>query len=950
MKRSSALVAISLAVLFSYAKFSIAASSIAQVSKFDLSGTILDESSAQLADVNLTIVNAESGLTRTVRTNLSGHYVFAELPGGNYNLEISSPGFATTRYAGLRYFANTKPVLNVTLRLGAVQASMTITGEAPLINASFSQIGQSVDELQLIELPLENRDYLDLVTIAAGVTDVTQFIPGSTVLGSKSQNINGAYARYTSYQLDGFNNTRDQHGVAKVDLGLDAVEEFRVLTNQLSAEYGQSMAGIVSAVTKSGGNDYHGSAFVFIRPGGLDAADPLTGESTSLDRQDVGFTLSGPIVEDRTHFFTAFEYRNQDQDVAVTATVGDGRYLGVFPVGENHSRFLAKVTHEVTSDHQLEAKLVWNDESIVDGVGGLSIFENRRENRNDDLALQGTLVSVLGRGRVNQFRLSFISETYDSTAQEPREGPVLVYPTQGIIGNANQFQSANEKQWELADTLSVVSGRHSMKLGFDFFQIQTDAALRVALDGVYEFSPTAPFPFVPDDPASHPFLYAQGFFAPGAPRTLERSEDHIQIFFQDDWQLTPSLTVNLGVRWEKETSVPDNNNFAPRLGFHWDASDDGKTAVRGGYGVFYNYVFSAIESFEIFESPEGFFTASFAPDDPLFPDFPDTLPGPILPPEVERPPGNNYLEAAVYSPEKRRSPYTQQFTIGVNREIVPTVSLAVDATYLLGQNIILPLDINAPASFDYSTGLTRSSGEADATRPFGVPGTPIAPGDSPFVSRAFPFGGYRDLYLLDSRGTSHYWGIKINLTKRYANHFMLQGVYTWSRTRNDGDDFRPENSLPLDPNDYDGEWARSATDIPSSLVINGVWDGPYEIRVAGLFRARSGRTIDPRVNEDLDGDNKTRERAFSSGQILERNSFRSSSVITTDLAVSKVFELGMGKTLEGRVDVFNVANRLNAGQVLNSYGPDAANPLPSFLAVTSARPPRQIQLSARFRF
>ena len=493
MKRSSALVAISLAVLFSYAKFSIAASSIAQVSKFDLSGTILDESSAQLADVNLTIVNAESGLTRTVRTNLSGHYVFAELPGGNYNLEISSPGFATTRYAGLRYFANTKPVLNVTLRLGAVQASMTITGEAPLINASFSQIGQSVDELQLIELPLENRDYLDLVTIAAGVTDVTQFIPGSTVLGSKSQNINGAYARYTSYQLDGFNNTRDQHGVAKVDLGLDAVEEFRVLTNQLSAEYGQSMAGIVSAVTKSGGNDYHGSAFVFIRPGGLDAADPLTGESTSLDRQDVGFTLSGPIVEDRTHFFTTFEYRNQDQDVAVTATVGDGRYLGVFPVGENHSRFLAKVTHEVTSDHQLEAKLVWNDESIVDGVGGLSIFENRRENRNDDLALQGTLVSVLGRGRVNQFRLSFISETYDSTAQEPREGPVLVYPTQGIIGNANQFQSANEKQWELADTLSVVSGRHSMKLGFDFFQIQTDAALRVALDGVYEFSPTAPF-------------------------------------------------------------------------------------------------------------------------------------------------------------------------------------------------------------------------------------------------------------------------------------------------------------------------------------------------------------------------------------------------------------------------------------------------------------------------
>ena len=948
MSRLDFLVTIGFVVVFSIAKFSNATPS--QVSTFDLSGTILDESGAQLSDVNLTIVNSETGFTRTVRTNVSGHYVFAELPAGTYHLEIASPGFATTRYAGLRYFANTKAVLNVTLPLGAVRASTTITGEAPLVNISLSQIGQSVDELQLTELPLENRDYLDLVTLAAGVTDVTQFIPGSTVLGSRSQNINGSYARYTSYLLDGFNNTRDQHGVAKVDLGLDAVEEFRVLTNQSSAEYGQSMAGIVSAVTKSGGNDYHGSAFVFIRPGGLDASDPLTGEPTSLDRQDVGFTLSGPIVEDRTHFFSAFEYRNQDQDVAVTATIDNGRYQGLFPVGENHSRFLAKVTHEFTNDHHLEAKLVWNDETIVDGVGGLNVFENRRENRNDDVAVQATVSSVLGAERVNQLRFGFVSETYDSTAEVPPMGPVLVYPTQGIIGNANQFQSANENQWEISDTLSMVYGRHSLKVGFDLFRVQTDAGLRVALDGIYEFSPTASFPFLPDDPTTHPFLYTQGFFAPGASETLERSENHAQLFFQDDWQLTPSLAVNLGVRWEKESSVPDNDNIAPRLGFHWDATRDGRTAVRGGYGVFYNYLFSAIESFEIFSSPQGFFTASFAPDDPHFPELPDTLPGPALPPDVERPPGNNYLEAAAYSPEKRRSPYTQQFSLGIERQIVPTVSMAVDATYSLGQNIVLPLDINAPIYFDYSTGGTRSSREADATRPFGVPGRPIASGDSPFVSGDFPFGGYRDLYLLDSRGTSHYRALKLNVTKRYAHHFMLQGVYTWSRTRNDGDDFRPENSLPLDPGNYDGEWARSATDVPSALVINGVWDGPYEIRVAGLFRARSGRTIDPRVGEDLDGDNKTRERTFSNGRILARNSFRAGSVVTLDLAVSKIFELGTGKTLEGRIDIFNVANRLNPGEVLTSYGPDADNPLPSFLTVASARPPRQIQFSARFRF
>jgi hypothetical protein len=925
-------------------------SSQAQVSTFDLNGTILDETGAALSGVTLVLVHDQSGLSRTVTTTQSGRYVFVEMPAGVYSLEVIFPGFATPRYAGLRYFANTKPILNITLRPSAVQESLTITGEAPLVNTSFSQIGLSVDARQITELPLEDRDYLDLVTFAAGVTDVTQFIPGSTVLGSKSQNINGTYARYTSYQLDGFNNTRDQHGVAKVDLALDSVEEFRVLTNQFSAEYGQSMGGTVSAITKTGGNDFHGTVFAFIRPGDLDSADPLTGADTPLDRLDVGVTFSGPIKEDKTHFFTAFEYRNQDQDVVVTAPIDDRRYQGVFPVGENYSRFLAKVTHQFNPSHRAEGKFIINEETIVDGVGGLSIFENRRDNRNDDLALYGTFISLIGSNSVNQLRAGYISEKYESEAGPPPLGPVLDYPTQGIIGNPNRFQSANEDQWEIADTYSLVRGSHSMKSGLDIFRIDTTADLRVAFDGVYRFSPTAPFPYDPEDPTTHPFLYQQGFFTAGAPQVLRRHETHIQIFFQDDWQVTPHLTANLGIRWEKETSVPDNNNFAPRLGFNWDATEDGRTSVRGGYGVFYSYVFSAIESFEIFFGPEGFFTASLAPDDPLFPGFPNTLPGPAAPPGLDLLPRNEYLNAPVFSPEKRRTPYAHQFTLGIERELRPSLSLAVDATYILGQNIILPLDVNAPTFFDYSTGDTRSSTEADATRPFGVPGQPIAPGESEFVSRAFPFSGYRDLYLLDSRGSSQYWGVKVNVTKRYATDFMLQAIYTWSQTRNDGDDFRPDNSLPINPNDYDAEWGPSATDIPHSLVINGIWDGPHEIRVSGILRARSGRTVDPRVDEDLDGDNKTRERAFSDGHILERNSFRSDTVAVGDISISKIFELGEGRTIEGRFDIFNITNRLNPRQVLNTYGPDAENPLDSFLLVTSAQPPRQFQFGVRFSF
>ncbi len=364
--------------------------------------------------------------------------------------------------------------------------------------------------------------------------------------------------------------------------------------------------------------------------------------------------------------------------------------------------------------------------------------------------------------------------------------------------------------------------------------------------------------------------------------------------------------------------------------------------VRGGFGVFTSYLFSAIESFELFQGPTGFWVSAFTPEDPLFPEASHL-------PQDPMPPGNIYLSAPDYSPENRRSPQAQHFTLGVERELVPSISLALDATHIRAYDLILPLDVNAPSAFDYSTGQVRSGTEADASRPFGVPGRPIAPGETGLVTRPFPFGGYRDLYLLSSDGSSRYWGVKANLTWR-AEELTLQAVYTWSRARNNGDDFRPENSLPLDPGDLAAEWGPSATDIPHVLVVNGVWDAPFDLRIAGFLRARSGRTVDPRVGEDLDGDRKTRERSFADGRILPRNSFRADAFATADFSIAKIFELGEGRRLEGRFDVFNITNRLNPDQVLDSYGRDADHPLASFLAVVSAEPPRQFQISVRFRF
>jgi hypothetical protein len=920
---------------------------LAQLSGFNLSGTILDESGAVLPGATLTLSNQNTGITRTVSSNASGRYSFASVPAGTYSLRVELQGFTTAEFADLQYFANTGPSLNVTLQVGGVTEQVTVTAERPLVNTSQAQIGQTVVQRQIAELPLESRNYLDLVTIANGIVAANSDV----VLGSIGQNVNGTYIRYTNYQLDGFNNTRDQHGVAKVDLGLDSVEEFRVITNQFSAEYGQSMAGIISATTKTGGNNFAGTGYAFFRPGSLDSPDPLTGAETSLDRQNVGFTASGPIAKDKTHFFVSYEYVNQSEDAVVTATIADGAFEGVFPLKTNRSLFLAKVGEQFNDVHNLSAKFFWNDETIQTGVGGNSIEDNKRDNFNRDLGFQGILTSVFGSNWVNEFRFGFIDENYESVAPVALESgaPVLNYPGQGTIGSSNQFQSANEEQWEFSDTVSVLRGDHSLKFGFDFYNISTIADLQVFWNGQYNFAGGAPFPYDPNNPASFPTLYLQGWFGPDAPTVLERSEAHIQTYVQDDWQATQHLTLNLGFRWEKETSVPDNNNFAPRFGFNWDASKDGLTSVRGGFGIFYNYIFSAIESFEIFTGPEGFFVAALAPDDPFFPQFPNSLPGPNVPRELPLPPGDKYMDAAQLSPSKRNSPFSKQFTLGVERQFGPSWGASVDVTYIHGQHLILPHDVNAPEFFDYSFGDTRSSREADATRPFGVPGTPIPAGASPWIEKDFPFDGYRQLKLLDSRGSSQYWAVKARANKRYADNFMLQFIYTWSQIRNDGDSFR-DGSFANDPNDRDAEWGRGNVDIPLQLVINGIYDAPYGIRLSGIARVRSGRTVNPAVGSDRNGDRESNERAFSNGEILDRNSFRMDAFFTWDMSFSKIFSFAETQSMEIRADVFNITNHLNPNGASSTYGPDALNPLAGFLRTTQALAGRQWQFSARYRF
>jgi len=858
------------------------ASAARAASTFGLSGTILDESGLGLSGAVLTLVHQSTGLTRTATTNDTGHYSFPGLPPGVYSLEARLSGYATPRYAGLKYFADTKPIFNITLLPREVQESMTFTGEAPLLNVSQSQVGLSIEERQLEELPLSRRDYLELATLDGSARELG---------GDSHLSIQGANAHYTAYQLDGFQNTRDQHGVVLAEVGIDAIEEFRVVSGAFEAERGGSLSGIVSAATKAGGNDWHGSLFAFFRPGGWDARDPLTSENTSLDRQNLGFTLSGPLVEEKTFFFAGLEYWNQNEDVVVTAPYDGGRFRGLYQLPSERLRTLLKLSHFLGSRHQLTVKALFSQESALEGVGGYEVFENGLDIENDDVAVSGTLASSLGSTH-SELRVGFVSERFRASAGPPPLGAAIRDPLLGNIGSPTRFERADEDHFEISEVLSLPAGTHSLKTGFSFLRIESTSALERFGDGLV---------FVSSDARAPSVLWE----SVGTRGALERGESHFQAFVQDDWPISPYVTLNLGVRWERETSVPDNNNFSPRVGVHWDATRDGRTSVRGGYGIFYSSVVSIVDTLERLYGPSGLGV-------------------------VARADGTTGTAPNFYSPEERRSPAGQQWSAGVEREVAPALSVALDVNHIRGSDLLLPFDGNAPSFFDYTSGALRSSAAADLTRPFGV-------------------SGYRDLYLLGSPGSSRFWGVKVQATKRYQTSFTLQAVYQWSRTTNDGDDYRIEESLPLDPGRPDLDWGRSACDIPHSFVASGVWDAPLGLRFSAIARARSGRPLDPRVESDLDGDLKLRERGFVNGRILERNSFRAGSVASLDVSAGKTWELGEARRLALALDVFNLTNRLNPLQVLDTYG-GSETPLPAFLQVVQAAPPRQFQLSVRFLF
>jgi Carboxypeptidase regulatory-like domain len=924
-------------LVFALGLLLLAAPAFAQVSTFDLSGTVLDPSGGAVPGVTVTLRNTQTGLVRTEATDQAGRYHFIALPVvGMYTIRAELQGFAAEERTSLVFQANTKPVIDFSLKVASLAESTTVVADAPVLETRKAELSLTVDQKKIETMPLNGRNYLDLANFATGVH-------GAATRGDLS--INGQLGRNIDYVVDGVSNKVIEWGDAsKTGLSLDVVQEFQVITSQFSAEFGHSLGGIVSAVTKSGTNEMHGTGYFYDRPGRLDSPNPLTNTRTPFNQQQFGGVLSGPIVRNRTHFIGSYEGTNQDSQLAVTSVLKPG----AFPATLNRSEGFGKLTHRLAGQHNAQLRFNLDDNESIGGFGGLVLPDGGTKSKRASWELQGTTTSVLSSRMVNEARFQFSKFVNESTNLAP--GPRVIYTGLGTYGaNNGSPQDIRENRIQFNDKLSRDFGAHRMFIGTDISHIAKTGVFNADSVGVYTFAAGTPYPFDVNNRATYPAQFTQGFTDPRRPISLhrdfapfdfagiDRSYVNVDLFGQDDWEVRRGFTLNLGVRYEKQTSSPDNNNIMPRTGFAWDLNRDGRTVVRGGFGRFYDQLFDNIPNTEDLFGIQGNFSITLTPNgNPgVFPVFPAVLSA--IPPGFGASLGRTVtLDLGALDPPARKTPYSDQFTLGVSRELAHDIALNVDYTYLRGHDLFRTVDLNGPSAFDTTTGATRTIPQADATRPYGSPSR--VPGPYGITE-----GGFKQIRAVVSQGNGWYQGLKVNVTKRFSQKHFYQLSYTYSRAENEQDDF---GSAAQGADPFDFRRARASNDVPQILVVNGTYIFPYDISFSGIVALKSGLPVDPQAGTDLNGDGFTTDRPGT----LARNSFRLPAYRTVDLTVAKTLSVGGPHRIELRADVFNLLNRMNVMQVNTTYGLVVGRPAATFLTPTRVFNPRQYQFAIRYRF
>jgi hypothetical protein len=959
---------------------------------------VTDQAGLVVKDAKVSVTNNQ---TAAVRESLSGADGSASFPAlsltGTYAVTVSKAGFGDESRNDISLRSGETATLRVKLLVGAEKTDVTVYGTAQGVRAD-AQIGVRLDSKTIDETPILGRKVTTLPLFNSafrqgkGTGDLfvnaTYFITGS---GSR---------RTTTYMLDGASNDEGwgrQTMLTTVPLG--AVQEANVLTNAFSAEFGWTAGPAFNIVTKSGTNAVRGEALYMGRPGGWQAktfstenycapsVSTCTTPSTLVainptdlpdELNQVSASIGGAIAKDRTFFFLTGDYTHQDRTTQLSPSLpafvlppdGSLQYVGRYRQG----LFNGRLDHKLSPAQSLMVRGNYDhfyDTNPNDAVVGTSAPTVARRYTRGTASVQANHTTVVNSNVLNEARAAYLKgspvtlwEAQNLSTAYTRGGSVPF-----TIGESRQSDITSH-QFQFADTVSWSRGAHNLRFGGSIVQQTsggTGSEPGQATLGTFTFLSTTTAPFeqltIADvQQYSEPVSYGI--------TSYELSQWMSVAFVQDRIRLGDQLTVDAGLRYDRQSLTTDKNNLAPRLGFAWHPGADSRNVVRAGYAMYYTQIRANALASALTGGLDGIVTYSATPGQTGFPSSLTAVPLRLDPrtlPVSQQPARNVTIRAgqrdfyktqfATYGlnfdllpsyPDEFVNPRSQVASVGFEREVARGWFAGADYVHQQWSDLDRSVDLNAPTPFDRTTiSQTRSVAAANATRP-------IVPVN----------GGVRSVNVLMNLGEAAYDGLQTQVRYTGSSKFQASLGYTLSKATNTTE---PDGN-GIGPNDANiarlGEEERglSVVDQRHRAVITASYNLPYNVTAGTLMQFASGRPFNSVTGLDNNGDGANNDRPVVDGAVLKKSAFAGTGTQDVGLFVEGRLKHG-GQSVLLRLEGFNLFNHGNIlGRAQTTYG-DTTTVNPTFgqvVAVGSATnalpalanidPPRMFQFQVRFLF
>ena len=1012
-----------------------------------LNGVVRDQTGSVITKAAVTLRNVDTNQTYGASSNSEGYYIVANVLPGTYDLTVEAAGFAKYSQKEIVLRVAQTATLDIGMKVAAAAEQVVVTTEAPVIEPTRTEVSSVIDTEQIQSLPISGRLFTDFALLSPGVT-TGRISLQSTFTDPTVTRISFAGQRdlNNSVTVDGADNINTATGSQRATPSQEAVSEFRVVNNSFGAEYGRALGGIVNIVTKSGTNDVHGSIYAYLENNKFNAKPLLTQPGFDTLRQgQYGATLGGPISKDKTFYFLNYEGQRRAQSPSYPALVINNlaainamkaslglapENLGVLKTADIDNGF-AKLDHQFNDKNRLSLRYSIQDASnlnmlvgeTLDG-GGIGAPSSGRNGDLRDQALVGTYTTQFSENKINSALFQWARRNYGFAGVTGE--PNLDVPNLLLLGhNFGAFDRYDETRYQFSDTFSVIKGKHFTKFGFDTNYIRNFVIwpgftpARVIFPSLDDLlaSGSADWGVTPCPPPlvglTAPCLAAFFWGAPVGPGPIDHTvaspsvpttwdqaflpsqasnffvhlnHSYYGFFVQDQWRLTPKLTVNYGLRYDVEAGLNffvkgDHNNFQPRLGLAW--APDSKTVIRAGTGIFndkYSLTFFFVPAPQrppviaglpiVKNQSTGTYLLSsmFLPTPCVLPGCPSVPPLP-LPPGTVPPPlltsafenlinsGSFPVNAAFFQggtavDPNLRSPYTEQTSLEIDRTLGKGLTIGVGYMFVAGHKLVRPIDLNVGPPVGKVTGTNKD------IYAFAIndPSIPAPPAGSPGTNGIY--------YFTDSTGNSVYHGATLQVIEKAGKYFQLNANYTFSHTLDDGT-FVTFVSTPQSNAQRNLERANSNQDARHRFVASFTADAPKEtflrnFELSSIITLQSARPFTMFVGFDANNDgNPVTDRVGEE----PRNSYRGDTLQSVDMRISRVFNFKEKRQLNLSFDAFNLFNRANVDEVFSVYGAPVfigAKPVhfgdgvagenPFFGTPRTAFNPRQLQFGAKFTF